>query len=182
MKKKGKKKKKGKQQDDHYMKFSDERKHGGDDESVLLVHQQEEGVVEKLSRVRYRVVGFREYIYTGVGGGSAEQMSNAETTFGTIFQRTLANPLNARLHYGHPDFFDAFWVINRGMLSKASPNINLSEDVFAGFNIFGRGEHNGHTDILEWQKGREENFMSASGKQNKKQAKTNSPPPPPHTR
>ena len=38
----------------------------------------------------------------------------------------------------HPDFFDAFWASNRGSVSKASPILNLSEDIFAGFNVLMR--------------------------------------------
>ena len=48
------------------------------------------------------------------------------------------------MHYGHPDFLDGFWASNRGSLSKASPAINLSEDIFAGFNVTMRGEAIGH--------------------------------------
>ncbi|MBA0845172.1 hypothetical protein Goarm_022180, partial [Gossypium armourianum] len=39
-----------------------------------------------------------------------------------------------RFHYGHPDVFDRLFHITRGGISKASKTINLSEDVFAGFN------------------------------------------------
>ena len=72
------------------------------------------------------------------------------------------------MHYGHPDFVDAFWARNRGGMSvspgptllpvpfgasaatelrpfqysshhlaggKSSPVVNLSEDIFAGYNV-----------------------------------------------
>lgn len=113
--------------------------------------------------VRYRIIGFREYIYTGPLGSVATAMASSEFTFGTLFQRVLSNPLNVRMHYGHPDFFDAFWVLNRGTLSKASPNLNLSEDVFSGYNTLLRDEKITHSDQLEWQKGREVVFTASSG-------------------
>jgi len=59
----------------------------------------------------------------------------AEWTFGTIFQRTL-DYLGVRMHYGHPDFMDAFWASNRGSTSKASPSLNVSEDMCAGLNLW----------------------------------------------
>lgn len=37
-----------------------------------------------------------------------------------------------RFHYGHPDVFDRIFHITRGGMSKASRNVNLSEDIFAG--------------------------------------------------
>lgn len=38
------------------------------------------------------------------------------------------------MHYGHPDVFDRVFHITRGGISKASRVINISEDIFAGFN------------------------------------------------
>ena len=61
-------------------------------------------------------------------------IARSEYAFGTLFQGTIANILKTRLHYGHPDFVDTFWVLNNGGMSKASPNINLSEDAFLGYN------------------------------------------------
>ncbi|KAH1090007.1 hypothetical protein J1N35_017264 [Gossypium stocksii] len=63
---------------------------------------------------------------------SAWFMSYQETSFVTISQRLLSNPLRVRFHYGHPDVFDRLFHITRGGISKASKTINLSEDVFAG--------------------------------------------------
>eukprot|EP00026_Physarum_polycephalum_P000175 Phypoly_transcript_00175.p1 GENE.Phypoly_transcript_00175~~Phypoly_transcript_00175.p1 ORF type:complete len:1332 (+),score=195.82 Phypoly_transcript_00175:2237-6232(+) len=115
------------------------------------------------TQLRYRIIGFRESIFTGSAGAVGKCMANSEFSFGTIFQRVLASSLNVRMHYGHPDFIDAFWAINRGGLSKASKQINLSEDIFAGFQAFARGEEIWHADNLEWQKGRETSFMTAAG-------------------
>ena len=44
-----------------------------------------------------------------------------------------------RLHYGHPDVFDKLYSMTRGGVSKASRGINLSEDIYAGFNHMLRG-------------------------------------------
>lgn len=40
-----------------------------------------------------------------------------------------------RFHYGHPDVFDRIFHITRGGMSKASRNVNLSEDIFAGKHL-----------------------------------------------
>lgn len=112
--------------------------------------------------VNHRVIGFRELIFTHRMGYVGASMASSESTFGTIYQRVLDDPLGVRMHYGHPDFFDTFWIHSRGGPSKASPRINLSEDVFAGFNVWLRGEDTAHCDTLEWQKGRETVFTTAS--------------------
>ncbi|GMI65572.1 glucan synthase-like 4 [Hibiscus trionum] len=80
------------------------------------------------------ILGLREHIFTGSVSSLAWFMSYQETSFVTIGQRLLANPLRVRFHYGHPDVFDRLFHITRGGISKASKTINLSEDVFAGFN------------------------------------------------
>lgn len=80
------------------------------------------------------LLGLREHVFTGSVSSLAWFMSYQETSFVTIGQRLLANPLRVRFHYGHPDVFDRLFHITRGGISKASKTINLSEDVFAGFN------------------------------------------------
>ncbi|XP_057992637.1 putative callose synthase 8 isoform X1 [Hevea brasiliensis] len=80
------------------------------------------------------ILGLREHIFTGSVSSLAWFMSYQETSFVTIVQRLIANPLRVRFHYGHPDVFDRLFHITRGGISKASKTINLSEDVFAGFN------------------------------------------------
>ncbi|CAI9088922.1 OLC1v1023382C1 [Oldenlandia corymbosa var. corymbosa] len=80
------------------------------------------------------IIGMRENIFTGSVSSLAWFMSYQETSFVTIGQRLLANPLRVRFHYGHPDLFDRIFHLTRGGISKASKTINLSEDVFAGFN------------------------------------------------
>ncbi|XP_020251345.1 putative callose synthase 8 isoform X2 [Asparagus officinalis] len=80
------------------------------------------------------ILGLREHIFTGSVSSLAGFMSYQESSFVTIGQRFLANPLRVRFHYGHPDLFDRLFHLTRGGISKASRIINLSEDVFAGFN------------------------------------------------
>ncbi|XP_021899823.1 callose synthase 9-like [Carica papaya] len=78
------------------------------------------------------ILGVREHVFTGSVSSLASFMSNQETSFVTLGQRTLANPLKIRMHYGHPDVFDRVFHITRGGISKASRVINISEDIFAG--------------------------------------------------
>ncbi|KAJ1441429.1 Glycosyl transferase, family 48 [Sesbania bispinosa] len=82
-------------------------------------------------------------------------MSNQETSFVTIGQRILANPLRVRFHYGHPDIFDRIFHITRGGISKASKVINLSEDIFAGFNSTLRQGFITHHEYIQVGKGRD---------------------------
>jgi len=112
-------------------------------------------------KVKSRIIGFREFIFTEDHGTVGNIAASAEWAFGTICQRFLFG-LGHRMHYGHPDFFDALWASNRGSLSKASTVINVSEDIFAGFNVKMRGETSDHIDYLAWEKGREASFNSAS--------------------
>lgn len=111
------------------------------------------------SRCRY--LGFREYIYTGREGTVGKCHAAAEWTFGTIYQRFLSG-MGIRMHYGHPDFVCAFWARNRGGMSKGSAVVNLSEDIFAGYNLHMRAEASPHVDVLEFEKGREAAFNAAS--------------------
>ncbi|KAK6924728.1 Glycosyl transferase, family 48, partial [Dillenia turbinata] len=80
------------------------------------------------------ILGVRENVFTGSVSSLALFMSNQETSFVTLAQRVLANPLKVRMHYGHPDVFDRIFHLSRGGISKASRVINISEDIYAGFN------------------------------------------------
>ena len=53
------------------------------------------------------------------------------------------------MHYGHPDVFDRLWTITRGGISKASRTINISEDIFAGFNHTLRKGHVSHHEYIQ---------------------------------
>ncbi|KAF6143679.1 hypothetical protein GIB67_021689 [Kingdonia uniflora] len=101
------------------------------------------------------ILGVREHIFTGSVSSLAWFMSNQETSFVTIGQRVLANPLKVRFHYGHPDVFDRLFHITRGGISKASQGINLSEDIFAGFNSTLRRGNVTHHEYIQVGKGRD---------------------------
>ncbi|XP_071914345.1 callose synthase 5 [Coffea arabica] len=101
------------------------------------------------------ILGVREHIFTGSVSSLAWFMSNQETSFVTIGQRVLARPLKVRFHYGHPDVFDRIFHITRGGISKASTGINLSEDIFAGFNSTLRRGNITHHEYIQVGKGRD---------------------------
>ncbi|KAG6551246.1 hypothetical protein Mapa_007172 [Marchantia paleacea] len=101
------------------------------------------------------ILGVREHIFTGSVSSLAWFMSNQETSFVTIGQRVLASPLKVRFHYGHPDVFDRLFHITRGGMSKASRVINLSEDIFAGFNSTLRRGNVTHHEYIQVGKGRD---------------------------
>ncbi|MBA0815342.1 hypothetical protein Gohar_021099 [Gossypium harknessii] len=101
------------------------------------------------------ILGLREHVFTGSVSSLAWFMSNQEFSFVTIGQRFLASPLRVRFHYGHPDIFDRIFHITRGGISKASKTINLSEDIFAGFNSTLRLGSVTHHDYMQVGKGRD---------------------------
>ncbi|KAH7857240.1 hypothetical protein Vadar_010462 [Vaccinium darrowii] len=101
------------------------------------------------------ILGVRETVFTGSVSSLAWFMSAQETSFVTLGQRVLANPLKVRMHYGHPDVFDRFWFLTRGGISKASRVINISEDIFAGFNCTLRGGNVTHHEYIQVGKGRD---------------------------
>ncbi|XP_026413882.1 callose synthase 3-like isoform X3 [Papaver somniferum] len=115
-----------------------------------------EEFLKKHDGVRYpSILGLREHIFTGSVSSLAWFMSNQETSFVTIGQRLLANPLRVRFHYGHPDVFDRLFHLTRGGISKASKIINLSEDIFAGFNSTLREGNVTHHEYMQVGKGRD---------------------------
>ncbi|XP_047089291.1 callose synthase 3-like [Lolium rigidum] len=101
------------------------------------------------------ILGVREHIFTGSVSSLAWFMSNQEHSFVTIGQRLLADPLKVRFHYGHPDVFDRLFHLSRGGVSKASRSINLSEDIFAGYNSTLRGGNVTHHEYMQVGKGRD---------------------------
>ncbi|KAI3949599.1 hypothetical protein MKW92_000964, partial [Papaver armeniacum] len=108
------------------------------------------------------ILGVREHIFTGSISSLAWFMSNQETSFVTIGQRVLARPLKVRFHYGHPDVFDKIFHITRGGISKASRGINLSEDIFAGYNSTLRRGNVTHHEYIQVGKGRDVGFNQIS--------------------
>ncbi|RLN57534.1 hypothetical protein BBJ28_00001653 [Nothophytophthora sp. Chile5] len=101
------------------------------------------------------IIGMREHIFTGNASSLSKFKSWQELVFVTLSQRVLADPLYVRMHYGHPDIFDKVLAMSRGGVSKASKGINLSEDVFAGFNSTLRGGVVTHVEFMQCGKGRD---------------------------
>ncbi|KAJ3706849.1 hypothetical protein LUZ61_010554 [Rhynchospora tenuis] len=125
-------------------------------EEALKMRNLLQEFLKKHDRLRYpSILGVREHIFTGSVSSLAWFMSNQETSFVTIGQRVLANPLRVRFHYGHPDVFDRVFHLTRGGVSKASRIINLSEDIFAGFNSTLREGSVTHHEYLQVGKGRD---------------------------
>ena len=101
------------------------------------------------------ILGFREHIFTGAISSLANYMALQEYSFVTLGQRVLNRPLRMRLHYGHPDLFDKLFFIQNGGISKASKGINLSEDIFAGYNNLLRGGSVEFKEYVQVGKGRD---------------------------
>ncbi|KAL4565116.1 hypothetical protein LXL04_029201 [Taraxacum kok-saghyz] len=101
------------------------------------------------------ILGLREHIFTGSVSSLAWFMSNQEIAFVTIGQRVLAKLLKVRFHYGHPDVFDRLFHLTRGGISKASKMINVSEDIFVGFNSTLREGNVTHHEYIQVGKGRD---------------------------
>lgn len=101
------------------------------------------------------ILGLREHVFTGSVSSLALFMSNQETSFVTLGQRVLAFPLKVRMHYGHPDVFDRLFHVTRGGISKASRVINISEDIYAGFNSTLRQGNITHHEYIQVGKGRD---------------------------
>ncbi|OQR94005.1 callose synthase [Achlya hypogyna] len=100
------------------------------------------------------IIGFREYVFTGGVSNLASFMQIQELSFVSQGQRMLAL-FHVRQHYGHPDIFDKTFVMTTGGTAKASKGINLSEDIFAGFNTTLRGGRVTHEEFIQVGKGRD---------------------------
>ncbi|KAE8880834.1 Callose synthase 7 [Phytophthora fragariae] len=101
------------------------------------------------------VIGMKEHVFTGRASSLARFMTLQELVFVTLTQRVLAKPLRSRMHYGHPDVFEKSFVVTSGGVSKASKGINLSEDVFSGYNVTLRGGLVTHVEFMQCGKGRD---------------------------
>ncbi|KAG0631673.1 hypothetical protein M758_1G271400 [Ceratodon purpureus] len=106
-------------------------------------------------RNRPTILGVREHVFTGSVSSLAWFMSMQESSFVTLGQRVLARPLKVRMHYGHPDVFDRIFHFTTGGVSKSSAGINLSEDIFAGFNTTLRQGNVTHHEYIQVGKGRD---------------------------
>ncbi|OQR84104.1 callose synthase [Achlya hypogyna] len=100
------------------------------------------------------IIGFREYVFTGGVSNLANFMQIQELSFVSLGQRMLAL-FHVRQHYGHPDVFDKLFAMGTGGTAKSSKGINLSEDIFAGFNSTLRGGKVTHEEFIQVGKGRD---------------------------
>jgi 1,3-beta-glucan synthase len=107
---------------------------------------------------RKRIVGLPEHITSDIGS-VGDMAATAETSFGTIIQRSIA-VLGARMHYGHPDIMNKQYMMQQGGVSKATKTLNLSEDIFAGmdFALRGNGREICHREYFNLAKGRDLGF------------------------
>ncbi|TMW66714.1 hypothetical protein Poli38472_014026 [Pythium oligandrum] len=101
------------------------------------------------------IIGMKEHVFTGRASSLARFMTLQELVFVTLTQRVLASPLRSRMHYGHPDVFEKSFAMTNGGVSKASKGINLSEDVFSGYNVTLRGGLVTHVEFMQCGKGRD---------------------------
>lgn len=138
-------------------------------ENLQTIDMNQDGYIEEALKMRnmlqefdsglperpYTIVGLPEHIFTGSVSSLANYMALQETSFVTLGQRTLAQPLRMRLHYGHPDVFDKLFFMSRGGISKASKGVNLSEDIFAGYNNCLRGGSVKFPEYIKCGKGRD---------------------------
>jgi len=138
-------------------------------ETIQTIDMNQEGYFEEALKMRnalqefphhrgplpMTILGLREHIFTGSVSSLANYMALQETSFVTLGQRVLAKPLCIRLHYGHPDVFDKLFFMTRGGISKSSKGINLSEDIFAGYNNVVRGGAVGFKEYIQVGKGRD---------------------------
>lgn len=93
-------------------------------------------VVTDLCFPRYLLLGVREEIYTSSVSLVGRMMGLQDTSWVTVVQRVLAWVGGSRAHYGHPDLVLASWAKFHGCgLSKASPEKNLSEDIFLALDM-----------------------------------------------
>ncbi|KAJ8424950.1 hypothetical protein Cgig2_018757 [Carnegiea gigantea] len=140
------------------------------EEAFKMRNVLEEFQKRRRKRRRPTILGLREHIFTGSVSSLAWFMSNQETSFVTIGQRVLANPLRVRFHYGHPDIFDRLFHITRGGISKSSkvflfhlksrPHKSVCKQgsltlVCIGFNSTLRGGLVTHHEYIQVGKGRD---------------------------
>ena len=105
------------------------------------------------------ILGAREYIFSENIGILGDVAAGKEQTFGTLFARTLAQ-IGGKLHYGHPDFLNATFMLTRGGVSKAQKGLHLNEDIYAGMTALLRGGRIKHCEYYQCGKGRDLGFGS----------------------
>ncbi|KAK4408227.1 Callose synthase 3 [Sesamum angolense] len=107
------------------------------------------------------ILGLREHIFTGSVFFSCLVYVKSRDKFCYYWSEIVSQPSEecirnrVRFHYGHPDVFDRLFHLTRGGVSKASKVINLSEDIFAGFNSTLREGNVTHHEYIQVGKGRD---------------------------
>ena len=95
------------------------------------------------------IVSARKYIFSenkvGILGNLA---AGKEQTFGTLTARLMAW-IGGKLHYKHPNFLNAVYMVTRGRVSKAQKDLHLNDDIYAGMNVFGHGGKIKHTNVVK---------------------------------
>ncbi|KAG1671275.1 hypothetical protein FOA52_010846 [Chlamydomonas sp. UWO 241] len=114
----------------------------------------------EMQRQQLKVRVHREWIFSEKSGALGLFAASAEFAFGTIIQRTLDHPAHVRLHYGHPDVFNKLHTMTRGGVSKATRQLHIAEDVFAGMNHTLRGARLKYSEYISVGKGRDMGFDS----------------------
>ena len=72
------------------------------------------------------ILGFREHIFTYQHSVVGRYMALAEHSFGTVVQRFLSKPHYIRMHYGHPDMVNGYFVKKTGGVSRGSLRVTPS--------------------------------------------------------
>jgi 1,3-beta-glucan synthase len=131
----------------------------GEFEEYSVSHQSAYAVAghKEFAKPPVAIVGVCEYIFSQNIGIPGDIAAGKEQTFGTLAARCWAW-LDAKLHYGHPDFLNALFMTTRGGVPKAQKDLHLNEDIFAGMNAFGRGGRIKHTEYYQCDKGRNLRF------------------------
>ncbi len=138
-----------------YLQVMDMNQEGYFEEALKMRCLLQEFAKPTVNKPPITILGFREHIFTGSVSSLANYMALQELSFVTLGQRVLNEPLRTRMHYGHPDIFDKLFFLTRGGVSKASKGINLSEDIFAGYNNTLRGGQVEFKEYIQVGKGRD---------------------------
>jgi len=110
-----------------------------------------------------KIVGCPEFVITTRWSSTAWCSAFSEHTFGTLVQRCYSK-LGIRLHYGHPDFLDALFVMCDSGMSKMS---YVSEDIFTGFDAVIKGGKIAHIEYHEVGKARDVDLYTTTKFQRK---------------
>ena len=110
---------------------------------------------------RFMLAGCGETIYSMSVGAVGNFMALQDTSFVVLGQRVLGYT-GVRLHYGHPDVFDGLGVRGGVGMSKASAQLNLSEDLFYGLDMMERGGQATYVPYIRYGKGREVSLFNCA--------------------